>query len=81
MHLTGLQFSSDAYTRFSNVTKWNHREPFGILDITDMGDRVKNMDIVSSSQGNFFFYKSLQEADPSLVVQMLEQVPKYILSY
>jgi hypothetical protein len=46
----------------------------GLLDLSDMGDRVKNMDIVSSSQGNFFFFKSLQENDRSLTIQMLEQV-------
>ena len=42
-----------------------------------MGDRVKDMDIVSFSQGNFFFFKSLQDLDKSIVTQMLHQVLAY----
>lgn len=72
--LTGLQFSTDTYKKFSGTLKWAFREPFGMLDLNVLGDRVKNMDIVSSSQGNFFFFKSLQEGDVSISTQLLEQV-------
>jgi hypothetical protein len=72
--LTGLQFTLDSFDKCAIAKKWNPREPFGLLDLTDMGDRVKNMDIVSLSQGNFFFLKSLQEEDPAIVTFMLQQV-------
>ncbi len=74
MTLTGLQFSSDTYKKFNGQLKWAYREPLGMLDLNVLGDRVKNMDIVSSSQGNFFFFKSLQETDVSISTQLLEQV-------
>ena len=48
--LTGLRFSKDAHKKFSGLSKWNYKEPLDLLDLTDMGDRVKDMDIVSISQ-------------------------------
>ncbi len=77
--MTGLQFSVDANKRFSGLSKWNYREPFGLLDLVDMGEIVKNMDIISSSQGTFYYFKSLQEADPNISLQYLEQVCIHIL--
>jgi hypothetical protein len=64
----------DAHLKISGRSKWNHKEPFGLLDLVEMCDRVKNMDIMYSTQGNFYYFKSLQESDISIVTQMLEQV-------
>jgi hypothetical protein len=77
--LTGLRFSTDAFGKFSGITKCNFREPLELLDLEDMGDRVKNMDIISSSQGNFYYYKSLQESDSGIAVHMLQQVLSFLL--
>ena len=76
--LTGLRFSKEAFKKFQGQVKWNFKEPLELLDLVEMGDRVKDMDIVSSSQGNFFQYKSLQETDKSIAMQMLLQVYIYI---
>ena len=38
-------------------------EPFDYLDLIEIGDRVKCMDIVSLSQGNFFLYQALLQND------------------
>ena len=39
-----------------------------------MGARIKDLNIVSLSQANFFYFKSLQESEPSLMVPLLQQV-------
>jgi hypothetical protein len=72
--LTGLHFTKDAMKRFDEHSKWNQKEPFELVDIVDMGERVKDMNIVSLSQANFFFFKALQETDKSLMDVMLHQV-------
>ena len=38
-------------------------EPVDYLDLIEIGERVKCMDIVSLSQGNFFLYKALGMSD------------------
>ena len=59
VHLTGLQFTKNAFSKFNLESKWNYKEPLDLLDLTEMGDRVKDMAIVSSSQvRRIFFSKS-----------------------
>ena len=45
-----------------------------MLDLIEIGDRVKSMDIVCLSQGNFFYYKSLGCSSVVAEVDMLRQV-------
>ena len=51
--LTGLRFTKEARKKISD--QWNYQEPLDLLDLTDMGDRVKDMDIVSFCQVYTFF--------------------------
>ena len=47
-----------------------------MLDLFEIGERVKSMDIVSVSQGNYFLMKSLVEKNIPLQIDLLEQVFK-----
>ena len=57
------------------------KEPLELLELTEIGDRVKSMDIVSLSQGNFFFFKSREESHPRHEMRLLEKVEILILSF
>ena len=49
--LLGMVLSPQAQRRFRGAAKINFEEPLDMLDLIDMGDRVRHMDIVSFSQG------------------------------
>ena len=49
-------------------------EPVDYLDLIEMGERVKCMDIVSLSQGNFFLYKALGMPNGKVKEDLLLQV-------
>ena len=46
-------------------------EPVDYLDLIEMGERVKCMDIVSLSQGNFFLYKALGMSDAKVCRRLI----------
>eukprot|EP00008_Paramoeba_atlantica_P015514 CAMPEP_0201498548 /NCGR_PEP_ID=MMETSP0151_2-20130828/71691_1 /ASSEMBLY_ACC=CAM_ASM_000257 /TAXON_ID=200890 /ORGANISM="Paramoeba atlantica, Strain 621/1 / CCAP 1560/9" /LENGTH=330 /DNA_ID=CAMNT_0047890205 /DNA_START=6 /DNA_END=995 /DNA_ORIENTATION=- len=70
--LTGLVMTPKAMETFQGVPTFV-KEPVSMLDVLEMGDRVKSMDIVSLSQGNFLLFKSLGVKDRSGMIEMLEQ--------
>ena len=45
-----------------------------MLDLEEIGERVKDMGIVSFSQGNFFYFKALLEKESETAMQMLMKV-------
>ena len=49
-------------------------EPVDYLDLLEIGERVKCMDIVSLSQGNFFLYKALVMQNDKVKEDLLLQV-------
>ena len=53
----------------------------GMLDLFEIGERVKSMDIVSVSQGNYFLMKSLMEKNVPLQIDLLEQVHFFSFEY
>lgn len=70
VELTGFRFAKEA------LGKIKKHEQLELLDLEDMGDRVKDMDIISAAQGTFYFYKSLQESGKSSEVDFLNLVRK-----
>ena len=48
--------------------------PLDILDLLELGDRVKYMDIVSACLGNFLLFKSFKEGDRGVTKHLLRQV-------
>ena len=65
---------------FLDQSVWK-TEPFDYLDLIEIGDRVKCMDIVSLSQGNFFLYKALSRNDWRTQRTLLIKVLIYIYEW
>lgn len=58
--MTGMIFSSDAKRRFKGLGRWNALEPIDIVDLKNIGERVKFMDVVDIAEASFFEVKGLQ---------------------
>ena len=69
--LTGLVFVDDILKKIQNPSA---KEVIDMLDLIEIGDRVKSMDIVTVSQGNFFLMRSLTVCDPSFQMHLLQRV-------
>jgi tetratricopeptide (TPR) repeat protein len=57
--MTGIRFSDEAKRRFRGEGRWNALEPVDILDLKEIGERVKFMSVVSLAEGTFFEIKGL----------------------
>ena len=71
--LTALRFSEESTQKISMGCGATH-DPVVMLDLIEIGDRVKPMDIVSLYQGNFYLFKSLAAGGVSAEIGMLSQV-------
>jgi hypothetical protein len=50
MSIPGFCFSAQAQLKFQSGSLFRFEEPFDMLDLVDLGDRVVHMDVVSLSQ-------------------------------
>ena len=84
LDLTGMVISSEARKRFEErggQILGSLREPLQLLDLIEIGDRVKYPDMVSISQGNFFLCKSRLEVDSAAIFPLLTKaIERYDLA-
>jgi tetratricopeptide (TPR) repeat protein len=76
--MAGLQWSDPVKNRFKGVGQWNHREPVGFLDLRQMEERVKHMNIIADAEAKFFHCRGMQEDNPVLSIDLYNQA---ILKY
>ena len=63
--------SEDGVRKFSDTALANFHHPLELLDIIELGDRVKHMDIMSRTKGVFFQLKAAQETDRNVASSLL----------
>ena len=75
IELSGLHVTEEAKGKFHepdlSERDWNH--PLDLLDVVELGERVKHMDVVSRTKGIFFQLKASQEPDPTVAASLLER--------
>ena len=78
LKLTGLVINPDSCKR--KLFSFS-KEPLDLLDLIEIGDCVKSMDIVSFCHGNHFHFTSMREGSMMTEVHLLEKVYKKRTSF
>jgi tetratricopeptide (TPR) repeat protein len=80
--MTGLRFTQACADKFKGIGQWNSAEPIDILDLVEIGERVKHMNIVDSAEGTFFSHKGFEFGHKhALAIDMFQRaVKKYELA-
>ena len=60
--MLGLRFTLSSVNKFKGYGGWNSYQPLDILDLIEIGERVKHMNIVDAAEGMFFYHRGLQYA-------------------
>ena len=73
IELCRIGVSEEGLRKFREPEMANDIQPLDLLDITELGDRVKDMDVVSRTKGVFFQLKAVKESDQSVACSLLLQ--------
>ena len=71
--LCGLRVTEDTWRKMRDGGLIHVPEPLDLLDVVELGDRVKHMEIVSRTKGVFFQLRAAKEADVGVAVSLLTQ--------
>ena len=71
--LCALQVTDDARRKLRDAALLHLPEPLDLLDVVELKDRVKHMEIVSRTKGVFFQLKAAKESDPAVAISLLKQ--------
>ena len=69
----GLRFTPHAMSRFMGSAEWNPDSPVELLDIVEIGERVKHTNVVANAEGFFFQYQAVHMRQSGYKVALLAQ--------
>lgn len=71
--MSGLQLSDHSIGRFLGIAEWNPDAPIELLDIIEIGERVKHTNVVANAEGFYYQYKALHMQQKKYKLEMLSQ--------
>ena len=73
LELTGVRVSEQAKKRFRETGGTGEQADLDLLDVVEVGERVKHMDVVWRTKGTFFQLKAVQEGEGEVACSLLER--------
>ena len=71
--MMGLHLTQHAVSRFMGTSEWNPDSPVELLDIVEIGERVKHTNVVANAEGFFFQYQAVHMEQSGYKVALLAQ--------
>ena len=71
--LTGFRFSKLAHEKFASLATSAVPAVLDVLDVEEMGDKVKHMNIVARSQALFYYHNAIQSPEPAHSMVLLRR--------
>jgi hypothetical protein len=71
--MMGLQLSQRSMSRFLGTSEWNSDTPIELVDLLEIGERVKHTNVVANAEGFFYQCKALSVQQPNFKLELLSQ--------